>query len=295
MNTAIFTNTGERECLWQARKLPSAPAPPHLQRRHLPTQLHLPARPTHCSSTPFPCPPRRHQRRHRLCHPRQHRAPRGAAADCAGRGGAGLPGLPARSRPHRPQLQDLRGRADPDGGRRQRGGGRGAAAHAARPRRHRAGCGGASGSARLALGALLPPPLLPALAMAGPVAVATECLPSSVLNTPFLPAVPGDVIVAIDGKPVRNLFDLTSLLDERSVGDVVEVSRCALRCARRGQWPLLGCGAEGRVRHSLNLCAAASRLWAAGAGAAGRGPGGARDGHREGDTAGGAAMTPLIP
>ncbi|PRW59774.1 protease Do-like chloroplastic isoform X1 [Chlorella sorokiniana] len=35
--------------------------------------------------------------------------------------------------------------------------------------------------------------------------------------------VPGDVIVAIDGRPVRNLFDLTSQLDERSVGDTVEV------------------------------------------------------------------------
>ncbi|EFN53304.1 hypothetical protein CHLNCDRAFT_25936 [Chlorella variabilis] len=35
--------------------------------------------------------------------------------------------------------------------------------------------------------------------------------------------VAGDVIVAVDGQPVRNLFDLTSLLDERAVGDVVEV------------------------------------------------------------------------
>ncbi len=34
----------------------------------------------------------------------------------------------------------------------------------------------------------------------------------------------GDVIVAIDGAPVRNLFDLTSLLDEHSVGDEVEVA-----------------------------------------------------------------------
>ncbi len=31
------------------------------------------------------------------------------------------------------------------------------------------------------------------------------------------------MIVAVDGKSVRNLFDLTSLLDERSVGDAVEV------------------------------------------------------------------------
>ena len=31
------------------------------------------------------------------------------------------------------------------------------------------------------------------------------------------------MIVAVDGQPVRNLFDLTSLLDERAVGDVVEV------------------------------------------------------------------------
>lgn len=29
--------------------------------------------------------------------------------------------------------------------------------------------------------------------------------------------------MAVDGQPVRNLFDLTSLLDERAVGDVVEV------------------------------------------------------------------------
>ena len=33
----------------------------------------------------------------------------------------------------------------------------------------------------------------------------------------------GDVIVAVDGSPVRNLFDLTSILDERSVGDTVEI------------------------------------------------------------------------
>jgi S1-C subfamily serine protease len=32
------------------------------------------------------------------------------------------------------------------------------------------------------------------------------------------------VVVAIDGTPVRNLFDLTSLLDERSVGEEVEVA-----------------------------------------------------------------------
>ena len=31
------------------------------------------------------------------------------------------------------------------------------------------------------------------------------------------------MIVAIDGKPVRNLFDLTTLLDAKSVGDSVEV------------------------------------------------------------------------
>lgn len=29
--------------------------------------------------------------------------------------------------------------------------------------------------------------------------------------------------MAIDGRPVRNLFDLTSQLDERNVGDTVEV------------------------------------------------------------------------
>lgn len=33
--------------------------------------------------------------------------------------------------------------------------------------------------------------------------------------------------MAIDGRPVRNLFDLTSLLDERNVGDAVEVGRPA--------------------------------------------------------------------
>ena len=39
--------------------------------------------------------------------------------------------------------------------------------------------------------------------------------------------------MAIDGRPVRNLFDLTSLLDERSVGDNVEVGRCLNRCLYR--------------------------------------------------------------
>lgn len=29
--------------------------------------------------------------------------------------------------------------------------------------------------------------------------------------------------MAIDGRPVRNVFDLTSLLDERRVGEAVEV------------------------------------------------------------------------
>jgi S1-C subfamily serine protease len=31
------------------------------------------------------------------------------------------------------------------------------------------------------------------------------------------------VIVAIDGKPVRNLFELSNALDERAAGEVVEV------------------------------------------------------------------------
>ncbi|KAI3436238.1 hypothetical protein D9Q98_002292 [Chlorella vulgaris] len=35
--------------------------------------------------------------------------------------------------------------------------------------------------------------------------------------------VAGDVIVAIDGKPVRNLFELSNALDERAAGEVVEV------------------------------------------------------------------------
>lgn len=44
--------------------------------------------------------------------------------------------------------------------------------------------------------------------------------------------------MAIDGRPVRNLFDLTSLLDERSVGDNVEVmleSLLVLLLAAAGQ------------------------------------------------------------
>lgn len=45
----------------------------------------------------------------------------------------------------------------------------------------------------------------------------------------------GDVVVAIDGRPVRSLFDLTSLLDERNVGDTVEVRRhtLGLACASK--------------------------------------------------------------
>jgi S1-C subfamily serine protease len=31
------------------------------------------------------------------------------------------------------------------------------------------------------------------------------------------------VIVAIDGKPVRNMFDLTTLLDVKSAGETVEL------------------------------------------------------------------------
>lgn len=42
----------------------------------------------------------------------------------------------------------------------------------------------------------------------------------------------GDVIVAVDGKPVRSLFDLSTLLDERSPGDTVQVK--ALRGVDQG-------------------------------------------------------------
>lgn len=41
--------------------------------------------------------------------------------------------------------------------------------------------------------------------------------------------------MAIDGRPVRNLFDLTSLLDERSAGDTVQV--VALRGVDQGGEP----------------------------------------------------------
>lgn len=47
------------------------------------------------------------------------------------------------------------------------------------------------------------------------------CLPALRLGT--APSLAGDVIVSLDGRPVRNLFDLTSILDEASVGDEVEV------------------------------------------------------------------------
>jgi len=69
----------------------------------------------------------------------------------------------------------------------------------------------------------------------------------------------GDVIVAIDGRPVRNLFDLTSLLDERNVGDTVEVSRAA---AAPRPW-LLHSGVDGVL---LLSASSMLRRWGVGQG-----------------------------
>ncbi len=51
--------------------------------------------------------------------------------------------------------------------------------------------------------------------------MAYTSLPTSCPCHALLPA--GDVIVSLAGRPVRNLFDLTSILDEADVGDEVEV------------------------------------------------------------------------
>ena len=76
------------------------------------------------------------------------------------------------------------------------------------------------------------PPLAAALAAM----LATSPPHLTPVHLSWLPSqLAGDVIVAIDGRPVRNLFDLTSLLDERSPGDAVEVA--ALRGVDQGGAP----------------------------------------------------------